>query len=89
MVENIQMQRCGPFLPIQITQNLNDRCLHQWVAGAGGNTAVIVTVASHLNVALISPGGSPRVLHKPVVFTFFACSVSNSKDLFEGKDYNQ
>lgn len=43
--------------------------LNQRVTGGGGDAAVIVSVASHLDVALVSPGGTPRVLHQPIVLT--------------------
>ena len=46
--------------------------LNQGIAGLGGNSALILTVAAHLDVSVKSPGWTPRVLDKPVVLTAFA-----------------
>uniref|UniRef100_A0A182MHF3 Uncharacterized protein n=1 Tax=Anopheles culicifacies TaxID=139723 RepID=A0A182MHF3_9DIPT len=51
--------------------------LHQRVAGSGSNTAVIVTVACHLYVTLVTPGRAPGVLYQPVVFAFLRCSITD------------
>ena len=46
------------------------RCLDDGVAGSGGDSAHVLVVASHLDVALRSPCLTPAVLHQPVVLAF-------------------
>ena len=41
-------------------------------AGSGGNAALVVLVAGHLDVALVTPGGAPAVLHQPVLLPHLA-----------------
>ncbi len=43
------------------------RKLDNWVAGRGGNTALVVGVTSQEEETLETPAGSPAVLDDPVV----------------------
>ena len=50
-----------------LTVPLDDR-----EAGSGGNATLVVLVAGHLDVALVTPGGAPAVLHQPVLLPHLA-----------------
>ena len=41
--------------------------LHQWIAGAGSDSTLVIPISRHHNVTFHSPAGSPRVFHQPVV----------------------
>lgn len=43
--------------------------LNEWIRGIGNDTALVFLIASHLDISVLSPGGSPGVLHQPVVDT--------------------
>lgn len=42
---------------------------HNWIKGRYANSTLVVLVSRHLNVAVISPIRSQRVLDEPVVLT--------------------
>ena len=41
--------------------------LHQWIAGAGSDSTLVIPISRHHNVTFHSPAGPPRVFHQPVV----------------------
>ena len=49
------------------------------IASLVGDTALVAAVTGHLDVAFVSPAGSPRVLDKPVIATTLA-TVSNGQN---------
>ena len=53
--------------------------LDHGVAGLGGDTTGVLLVSGHLDVALLSPGGSPAVLHQPVVLPLLG-SIADHQD---------
>ena len=59
-----------------VKSKLND--LNKRVAGFQGDSTLIVSITGHLNVSLITPGGCPAVLDKPVILTVLG-AVSNDQ----------
>jgi hypothetical protein len=41
--------------------------LNRWIGRRGGDAAVVLFIAAHLDVALLAPGGAPAVLDDPEV----------------------
>jgi len=52
--------------------------LHEGIRGLRGNTAVVLSVPRHFDVAILSPGLAPAVLHQVEVLAVFS-SVTNSQ----------
>lgn len=55
--------------------------LDERVGGAGGDAAVVVLVARHLDVAERAPRAAPRVLHEPVVAALLVRAVADHHNL--------
>lgn len=55
--------------------------LHERVGGAGGDAAVVVLVARHLDVAQVAPRAAPGVLHEPVVAALLVCAEADHQHL--------
>ena len=61
-----------------LTMSLDNR-----EAGSGGNAALVVFVAGHLDVALITPGGAPAVLHQPVLLPHLAAVAHHQNTMVQ------
>lgn len=55
--------------------------LDQRITGRAGNTALVIDVPGHFDVAVLSPGGAPRVLDEPKIgAALFVGAVAHGKD---------
>ena len=52
--------------------------LNKWIAGASGNSTLIVPIPGHHDVTVHSPPSTPGVLDQPVVLTLIV-SITNNK----------
>lgn len=41
--------------------------IHNRIVGIAGDAALVVEVASHLDVSIFAPSGTIRVFHKPII----------------------
>merc|ERR1719305_750327 len=57
--------------------------LDDGVAGLGGDTAGVLLVPGHLDVALLSPGGAPAVLHQPVVLVLLSAAAHHKNPVVQ------
>lgn len=54
-------------------------CLDGWVASRGGDTALVLFVSAHPDVAILSPACTPGVLDQPVSLAIVA-AIADSED---------
>lgn len=53
--------------------------LDEWIAGASGDTTLVALVTRHHDVSLHSPGGTPAVLHEPIILSIL-CAIADDED---------